>query len=92
MIRPPTEVRVQLRFFAAAKAVTGVAAESFPAGPDASIASVLDAVARRSADPVAAARVFGRCSFLLNTRAVTDPATELHDGDTLDVLPPFAGG
>jgi molybdopterin converting factor small subunit len=36
--------------------------------------------------------ILDRCSFILNRHATTDRATVLTDGDTLDVLPPFAGG
>jgi molybdopterin converting factor small subunit len=36
--------------------------------------------------------VFARCSFIVNGVATTDRARVLDDGDSLDVLPPFAGG
>lgn len=39
-----------------------------------------------------AARVIGRSSILLNAVACTDHDRALTEGDTLDVLPPFAGG
>lgn len=36
--------------------------------------------------------VLGRCSFLVNGVSEQDTSHVLHAGDTLDVLPPFAGG
>ena len=38
------------------------------------------------------ARVLGRCSFLCDGLAVRDQAQPLRPGNTIDVLPPFAGG
>lgn len=37
-------------------------------------------------------QVLSRSSFLLNEVAVRDHTTVLHADDTVDVLPPFAGG
>ncbi|WP_035321555.1 MoaD/ThiS family protein, partial [Brevibacterium sp. VCM10] len=39
-----------------------------------------------------AATVLSRSSFLVNSVAATDKSVPLADGDTVDVLPPFAGG
>jgi molybdopterin synthase sulfur carrier subunit len=36
--------------------------------------------------------VIAKCSFLVNGIAETDRSRVLIDGDTVDVLPPFAGG
>jgi molybdopterin converting factor small subunit len=38
------------------------------------------------------AQVLSQCSFLLNEVALHDLSTQVLDGATLDVLPPFAGG
>ncbi|GAA5228668.1 MoaD/ThiS family protein [Paeniglutamicibacter antarcticus] len=38
------------------------------------------------------ATVLGRCSFLLNGVSEQDSSAIMRSGDTLDVLPPFAGG
>jgi molybdopterin converting factor small subunit len=38
------------------------------------------------------AQVLGRSSFLVNEVNVRDRARTLSGGDTVDVLPPFAGG
>jgi len=79
-------MQVQVRYYAAAKAATGVSEETrtLPAG--ASIGSFLDDLG--STSPA----VFARCSFIVNGTATTDRARTLEDGDRLDVLPPFAGG
>lgn len=79
-------MHVQVRYFAAAKAATGVAEESrqLPAG--ATIGGFLDDL--DSTSPA----VFARCSFIVNGTATTDRDRVLVDGDRLDVLPPFAGG
>jgi molybdopterin converting factor small subunit len=79
-------VQVQVRYFAAAKAATGVAEESRAIAEGHTIGALLDELGE---NPRA---VFARCSFILNEVATTDRAIMLRDGDRLDVLPPFAGG
>lgn len=76
---------VTLRYFAAAQAATGVAAEERPAG------TVGDLLAAAVADHPDLERVAAVASFLLDGRAV-DRAADVPPGATLDVLPPFAGG
>jgi molybdopterin synthase sulfur carrier subunit len=71
---------VTLRFFAAARAEVGSAQVARPAAP-------IDGLLAEFASPVV-----DRCSLLVNGVATTDRALLLVDGDTLDVLPPFAGG
>ena len=41
---------------------------------------------------VALEGVLGRCSLLINGARTEDAGAALADGDTVDVLPPFAGG
>jgi molybdopterin synthase sulfur carrier subunit len=79
-------MQVQVRYYAAAKAATGVAEElrDLPAG--ATIGRFLDDLGTTSP------AVFARCSFIVNGTATTDRTLVLGDGDRLDVLPPFAGG
>jgi sulfur-carrier protein len=71
---------VELRFFAAARDAAGASTISVEGG-------TLGAVLGQFDSPVIA-----RCSLLVNGVAVTDPSVVLADGDTVDVLPPFAGG
>lgn len=82
--------RVQLRYWAAAKAAAGVAEE--PA-EGATLAEVLDA-ARRDRD-VHFAQVLSVCGLLVDGAPVgsRDHGTlRLVDGAVIEVLPPFAGG
>jgi sulfur-carrier protein len=81
---------VRVRYFAGARAASGVEEESvdLPAG-----ATVHDAVARLGArHGEALSRVLQASSFLLNGVAVRNKDVTLDDGVGLDVLPPFAGG
>jgi sulfur-carrier protein len=71
---------VELRFFAAARAAVGASTRSMPAGSLGSALAAFDYP------------VIARCSLLVNGVAETDPGRLLVDGDTVDVLPPFAGG
>ncbi|GAA2249393.1 MoaD/ThiS family protein [Herbiconiux moechotypicola] len=81
---------VAIRYFAAAKAALGTGGEERTGGV--TIAEALAEAAVAAPSPEVAAAVLARCSFLHNRVATTDRAITLADGDTLDVLPPFAGG
>jgi molybdopterin converting factor small subunit len=82
-------VRVTVRFFAAARAAAGVESETIdlPTG-----ATMDDLVRTLNARGEALASVLARCSYLRDGVAVRDLAVELGDAQTVDVLPPFAGG
>ena len=80
---------VVLRFWAAARAAAGCEQERCSAG---SVQAVLAAAVERHP---ALAELLPRCSYLLDGVAVA--SAELHTrpvrpGNTLEVLPPFAGG
>lgn len=87
-VTPPT---VTVRFWAAARAAAGVEGESVTG---ATLADVLDVVhanhpERRFAD------VIRICSIVVGDRPVgaRDPAEiQMTPGDTVEFLPPFAGG
>lgn len=86
---------VTVRYFAAAWAATGVEEETITvaAGPDGrppTVADVLAAAVDRHGAELE--RVLTRCSYLRNAVAVHEVSTVVQAGDTLDVLPPFAGG
>ena len=96
-------ITVTIRYFAAARAAAGVAHELLtvpvirPNGDQArprpaagTVASVLDTVADRHGAGLAT--LLRRCSFLLDEVAVHGRDTVVRDGQTLDVLPAFAGG
>jgi molybdopterin converting factor small subunit len=69
-----------IRFFAAAREAVGATTVSVGSG---TLGSVLD----QFDQPVIA-----RCSYLVNGISEEDRSRLLADGDTVDVLPPFAGG
>ena len=82
-------VQVIVRFFAAARAAAGAEDEQLTVRTGATVADVVNELGCRSEE---LARVLQRCSFLCDGIAVRDQALELQSGQTLDVLPPFAGG
>ena len=85
----PPGLQVTVRFFAAAQAAAGTDAETVRLGPGATVAELIDGLAARDAR---LATVLSRCSYLCDGIAVRDETTTLRSGDTIDVLPPFAGG
>ncbi|MGV7655631.1 MoaD/ThiS family protein [Mycobacterium kansasii] len=84
-----TGIHVTVRYFAAARAAAGIESETVTLRPGATVAELVDDLAARNAR---LATVLDRCSYLRDGIAVRDDATPLSAGDTLDVLPPFAGG
>lgn len=84
-----TEIPVTVRYFAAARAAAGVESETIAVPAGATVAELVGGLAGR--DP-SLATVLSRCSYLCDGIAVKDDATVLRAGDTIDVLPPFAGG
>ena len=85
----PAAIQVTVRYFAAARAAAGTESETVTLRPGATVAELVDGLAVRSAR---LATVLSRCSYLRDGIAVRYDATALSAGDTLDVLPPFAGG
>jgi molybdopterin synthase sulfur carrier subunit len=83
-------VNVTVRYFAAARAAAGVDAEPVTVPLGATVDILLKTVRAAHGDELG--RVLDRCSFLLDEVAVRDRDRPLHDGATVDVLPPFAGG
>ncbi|BBZ31781.1 MoaD/ThiS family protein [Mycolicibacterium confluentis] len=82
-------VTVTVRYFAAASAAAGVEQEVLSTPPGTTVAEVVERLGARNPD---LARVLQRCSYLRDGMAVRDLSSSLHSGETLDVLPPFAGG
>jgi sulfur-carrier protein len=80
-----------IRYWAAARAAAGAAAEPYDA---LTLADALGGAKARHPDPDFA-RVLSRSSFRVNSEPVgTRPheEVELPEGATVEVLPPFAGG
>ena len=86
------EIPVTVRYFAAARTAAGAESETVAVRPGATIAELVDGLARRN---TRLATVLGRCSYLCDGIAVRDDTAtsrRLRAGETIDVLPPFAGG
>jgi molybdopterin synthase sulfur carrier subunit len=71
---------ITVRFFAAAREAVGASTVSVASG---TLGSVLDAFDQP---------VIARCSYLVNGISEKDRSRLVVEGDTVDVLPPFAGG
>ncbi|MBB3601941.1 molybdopterin converting factor small subunit [Mycolicibacterium sp. BK556] len=78
-----------MRFFAAARAAAGADSDLLSVRQGATVADVVSELCCRSDE---LARVLQRCSYLCDGIAVRNQGAELLNGQTLDVLPPFAGG
>jgi sulfur-carrier protein len=80
-------VSVTVRYFAGARAASGVDTETRSAGSlDELIGQIVDAHGERLQ------RVLTACSFLVDGTQTRDRGHELSPGSVVDVLPPFAGG
>lgn len=82
-------VQVTVRYFAAACAAAGTEAETLTVPTGATVAEVLGQLSARDRE---LARILQRCSYLCDGIAIRDREMALAAGQTLDVLPPFAGG
>jgi molybdopterin converting factor small subunit len=80
---------IVVRYFAAAKAAAGTDEETLGIAPGSTVADLLAQIGGR--DPNLA-KVLERCSFLCDGVAVRNRAETLRTNQTVDVLPPFAGG
>ena len=82
-------VHVTVRYFAAARAAAGVETEELDLPPDTTVDGLVEHLSNRGPD---LANVLLRCSFLRDGIAVRDRSARLQTLQTVDVLPPFAGG
>ncbi len=86
---------VTVRYWAAARAAAGVDSDVLPVGEGTTLAAVLAAVRELHPDRTRLAGVIEVCSVLVGDRPVGSRApeqVELCPGDTVELLPPFAGG
>ncbi len=78
---------VTVRYFAGARAAAGIASQTCDAN------TVNELLLRLAAEHgVALARILDVASLLVDGTIARDKATNLTDGQTVEVLPPFAGG
>jgi len=95
-VRSPTGVEnenyVTVRYWAAARAVAGISDETVPGT---TLAEVLAEISRRHDDRDGFDSTIAMCSILVGDTPVgaREPAeVDLRPGDTVELLPPFAGG
>ncbi|WP_019806261.1 MoaD/ThiS family protein [Saccharomonospora halophila] len=84
-------VTVRVRYFASARAATGLDSEPVRLGEPASVADAVRQLRERHAG-TGLPRILDAAGFLLDGVAVRDHTRRLPDGAQFDVLPPFAGG
>ena len=80
---------ITVRYFAAARDAAGVDSRALPLKAG---ATVDDAIGELCGQSDKMTLVLLKCSFLCDGVAVRDRNTVLQPHQTLDVLPPFAGG
>ena len=88
----PGGIQVTVRYFAAARAAAGADSQTVALRSGTTVAELVKSLAARGEH---LANVLNRCSYLRDGIAVhkeTIETTALRSGDTIDVLPPFAGG
>jgi molybdopterin converting factor small subunit len=86
------EIQVTIRYFAAARAAAGTDSQTVTARPGVTVAEVLDGLAEPNEQ---LSTVLSRCSYLCDGIAVGKEAAAVRaveSDQTIDVLPPFAGG
>lgn len=86
---------VLVRYWASARAASGVQTDGIEIGEEATLSQVLEAVRNRHADRPRLPGVLAVCSVLVGDRPVgtTNPDhVVVRPGDTVELLPPFAGG
>ena len=81
--------KVTVRYFAAARAAAGFDDEIVGVAPGTTVGALVQTLGERSTE---LAKVLRRCSYLCDGIAVRDLEMTLSDAQTVDVLPPFAGG
>ena len=79
--------RVTVRYFAGARAATGLDTEVRDAG---TLDELVEQIVATHGEQLE--RVLTACSFLVDGTTTRDRSTALAPGATVDVLPPFAGG
>ena len=82
-------VKVTVRYYAAARAAAGFEDEIIGVAPGTTVGALVQTLGERGPE---LAKVLSRCSYLCDGIAVRDSGLELSDAQTVDVLPPFAGG
>jgi molybdopterin converting factor small subunit len=82
-------VKVTVRYFAAARSAAGFDDEIVGVAAGTTVGALVHRLGERNRE---LAKVLSRCSYLCDGIAVRDLGMTLRDAQTIDVLPPFAGG
>jgi sulfur-carrier protein len=82
-------VKVTVRYFAAARAAAGFDDEIVGVATGTTVGALVHRLGERNLE---LAKVLRRCSYLCDGIAVRDLGMTLGDAQTVDILPPFAGG
>ncbi|MDT5091808.1 MAG: sulfur-carrier protein [Mycobacterium sp.] len=84
-----TKLSVTVRYFGAASAAVNSQAETLTLDPATTVGQL---ASRLGSENPRLAAVLVRCSYLVDGVAVRDTGMRLENKQTVDVLPPFAGG
>jgi molybdopterin synthase sulfur carrier subunit len=82
-------VKVTVRYFAAARSAAGFDDEIVGVAAGTTVGALVHRLGEQNRE---LAKVLSRCSYLCDGIAVRDLGMTLRDAQTIDVLPPFAGG
>lgn len=82
-------LQLTVRYFAAARAAAGTETETLDVPAGTTVDTLVQQLSGRGSE---LARVLSRCSFLIDGVAVRARDEGLVTNQTVDVLPPFAGG
>ncbi|MDY6807752.1 MAG: MoaD/ThiS family protein [Actinomycetota bacterium] len=82
-------MQLTIRYFAAARAAAGTESTVLEVADDATLGDLEAVIAKDNPD---LERVLERCSYLRDSIALCDRTVQLGRCETVDVLPPFAGG
>lgn len=87
-------MNVTVRFFAAARAASGIDQLQITLADSATLGDLENFLTSSDGpgDAAAMGQVLRRCSYLCNEVATNDRNRSLPQASTIDVLPPFAGG
>jgi len=84
-----SDVQITVRYFAAARAAAGIETETLSVPAGTTVDGLVTGLAGRGPE---LKKVLARCSYLRDGVAVRDRNVVLQTRETVDVLPPFAGG
>jgi sulfur-carrier protein len=94
-VRDPEDGRVTLRYWASARAAAGTDSDALEVAGPVTLAELVGRAREAHADSPRFAQVLSCCSMMVGDRPVTtgDPTEVMvRPGDTVEFLPPFAGG